>query len=158
MDYNIEDINIKNRLTELNLILPSNLAFFPENFEEAEGKEKFIFTESLADLNKIFKQKNINLEVFGQNTELYRTRKNADIYLPAIFLSLSIITENPSILTVSLNLLSSYVFERIKGSIGRKTVQIEFYIETKEKGKLKKLSYKGDAEGIEKLEKVIKTF
>ena len=158
MDYKIDDLNVGKRLEELDLILPNSLAFFPENFEKAEGKENFIFTDSLADLNKIFRQKNIQLEVFGQNTELYRTRKNADIYLPAIFLSLSLISENPSIISFSLNLLSSYVFERLKGSIGKKTVQIEFFIETKEKGKLKKLSYKGNAEGLEKLENIIKSF
>jgi hypothetical protein len=66
------------------------------------------------------------------------------------------ISENPNLVSVSLNILSSYVYDRLKGSFGKKTAHVEFYIETKEKGKVKKISYKGEASGIKDLEKVIK--
>lgn len=156
MDYKIDELNLNNKLEELGLSLPPTISFFPENFETVGAKEEFIFTESMVDLNKVFKQSNINLEVFGGDTELYRSRKNADIYLPAVFLSLSLISENPNLVSVSLNILSSYVYDRLKGSFGKKTAHVELYIETKEKGKIKKVSYKGEASGIKDLEKVIK--
>lgn len=156
MDYNIEELNLNNKLEELGLNIPQTLSFLPENFETAGAKEEFIFTESMVDLNKVFRQSNINLDVFGGDTELYRSRKNADIYLPAIFLSLSMISNNPNLVSVSLNILSSYVYDRLKGSLGKKTAHVEFYIETKEKGKVQKISYKGEADGIKELEKVIK--
>ncbi|KKX46646.1 hypothetical protein [Sphingobacterium sp. IITKGP-BTPF85] len=156
MDYIIDELNLNNKLEELSLSLPSTISFFPENLETVEAKEKFIFTESMVDLNKVFRQSNITLEVLGGDTELYRSRKNADIYLPAVFFSLSMISENPNLVSVSLNVLSSYVYDRLKGSFGKKTAHAEFYIETKEKGKIKKVSYKGEASGIKDLEKVIK--
>lgn len=156
MNYTIDELDISNKLEELSLSLPSTMSFFPENLETVETKEKFIFTESMVDLNKVFRQSNITLEVFGGDTELYRSRKNADIYLPAVFLSLSLISENPILVSVSLNILSNYVYDRLKGSFGKKTAHVEFYIETKEKGKIKKVCYKGEASGIKDLEKVIK--
>lgn len=156
MDYTIDELNLNEKLEELSLSLPSTISFFPENLETVETKDKFIFTESMVDLNKVFKQSNITLNVLGGDTELYRSRKNADIYLPAVFLSLSLISENPSFVSVSLNILSNYVYDRLKGSFGKKTAHVEFYIETKEKGKVKKISYKGEASGIKDLEKVIK--
>lgn len=156
MDYTIDELSLNEKLEELSLSLPSTISFFPENLETVETKDKFIFTESMVDLNKVFKQSNITLNVLGGDTELYRSRKNADIYLPAVFLSLSLISENPSFVSVSLNILSNYVYDRLKGSFGKKTAHVEFYIETKEKGKVKKISYKGEASGIKDLEKVIK--
>lgn len=157
MDYKVEEIDISTKLTKLGLALPDSVAFFPENFENANVADDFIFTDSMLDLNKIFKhEKNISINALGNDTEKYRSRKNADVYLPAMFFALSVITENPSIVTISLNVLSSYVYELLKGTLGQKTAHIDLYIETKEKGKVKKLSYKGSADGLKELEKVIK--
>ncbi|HCY43316.1 MAG TPA: hypothetical protein DHV48_18590 [Prolixibacteraceae bacterium] len=156
MEYRIEELNIDDRLEELDLKLPVGLSFFPENFETAKKKGDFIFTESMVDLNKLFRQSNISFEAFGGDTELYRSRKNADIYLPAIFLSFSLISENPNFISVSLNILSSYVYDRLRGSFGKNTAQVEFYIETKEKGKVKKISFKGDSEAIKNFENILK--
>ena len=157
MSYTIDHLNLNSKLEELSLILPSTLSFFPENLENVETKEKFIFTESMVDLNKVFRQNEIALEIFGGDTELYRSRKNADIYLPAVFMSLSMISEDANLISVSLNVLSSYVYDKLKGSSGKKVTHVEFYIETEEKGIIKKISYKGEASGIKDLEKVIKT-
>ncbi len=157
MDYKIEDLDISKKLEELELTFPSNLTFFPENFDDAKTKNDFVFTDSMLDLNKIFKQENrISIDALGQDTELYRSRKSADIYLPAMFFGLSLITENPTILSVSLNVLSNYVYDLCKGTSGKKTAHINFYIETKEKGKVKKLSYNGDVAGLKELDNIIK--
>jgi hypothetical protein len=110
----------------------------------------------MIELNKYFKLNELYLNVLGGNTELYRSRKNSDIYLPAIFFSLSAVLENSALISVSLNILSNYIYDELKGKIGIKNVHAELYIETKEKGKLTKISYKGDVEGLKSLEKVIK--
>lgn len=156
MNYTIEEYKIEDSLKKLDLPLPEKLSFFPENFLTAEKKDEFIFTDNLIELNKHFKLNQLELSILGGDTELYRSRKNADIYLPAIFISLSVIAENPTVISVSINVLSNYVYDALKGTIGKKKAHVEFYIETKEKGKVKKLNYKGDAEGLKDLEKVIK--
>lgn len=157
MNYTTEEYQIKKKLEKLELTLPDNLCFFPENIETANTKNEFIFTETIVDLNKYFKQNNVNLDFLGGDTELYRSRKNADIYLPAIFISLSVLTENPNIVSISLNILSSYIYDRLKGTIGKKTANVQFHIETKKKDKIITIDYKGDADGIKNLEEIIKT-
>lgn len=156
MGYKIEDINLQAKLKELNLKLSSILTFFPENIEEVKQKENFVFTDSMLDLNKIFRQENLDIAVLGTDTELYRTRKDADIYLPAIFFSLSLVTENPSIVSISLNVLSNYIYDLCKGSFDKKTAKVDFYIETEEEGKVKRISYSGDSEGLKDLPEIIK--
>jgi hypothetical protein len=157
MDYKIEDLDISKRLDGLGLALPDSLTFFPENFDTANAKDDFVFTDSMLDLSKIFLQDNsISIPAFGQDTELYRSRKSADIYLPAIFFGLSQITENSSIVSVSLNVLSNYIYDLCKGTSGKKTAHVDLYIETKEKGKVKKISYNGSVEGLKELPEIIK--
>lgn len=158
MNYEIKDIDLNNKLNELSLQLPHGLTFFPENLETVASADQFIFTDSTVDLNKLFKQENINVVYLGGDTELCRNRKNADIYLPAIFFSLSLISENPTIISISLNVLSNYISDFLRGSFGRKTVHVDFYLETKEKRKIKKLSYNGDAEGLKEIHKIIRGF
>ena len=123
---------MKNLLTAFNLII------------------LLMFASGCASFGKTLK------DFLGGDKELYRSRKNADIYLPAIFFSLSAVLENSALISVSLNILSNYIYDELKGKIGIKNVHAELYIETKEKGKLTKISYKGDVEGLKSLEKVIK--
>lgn len=156
MDYTIEEYKVEDKLEKLNLSLPDKISFFPENLLTAEKKAEFIFTDNMIELNKHFKLNQLELSILGGDTELYRSRKNADIYLPAIFFSLSAIAENSTVVSISLNVLSNYVYDALKGTIGKKKAHVEFHIETKEKGKVKKINYKGDVEGLKGLEKVIK--
>lgn len=156
MEYTIEDIDIQKDIDRLNLSYPNGISFFPENLDSANSDKDFIFTEDFIELNKIFNQNNIDFSVLGSDNELYRCRKSENIYLPAIFISISAILENPTLISISLNLISDYLYDLCKGSSKKKNVNIDFYIETKEKGKTKKISYKGDVEGFSKLEKIIK--
>lgn len=156
MSYTIEELNINNRLKELNLSIPNSLSILPENFETAESKSAFIFTDSMVDLNKLFRLKNLSFEILGGDTENYRTRKNADLYLPAFLISSSLITNDPNIISVTLNVISSFIYDLTIGGIGKKTANVELYIETEKKGETKKISYNGDAEGLKELEKIIK--
>lgn len=157
MDYKIEEIVISSRLEELGLKMPDTLAFFPENLDSAKTKDEFIFTDSMLDLNKIFRQENISIGTLGTDTELYRSRKNADIYLPAMFFGFSLLAENPTIISISLNILSNFIYDHFKGTIGKKIAHADFYVETDKTGKIKKLSYNGNIEGLKDVEKIIKT-
>jgi hypothetical protein len=155
MDFQIEEIDLDEKLRLLNLAMPQQVAFFPENLSNVNDKGEFEFAENLTDLKKIFKSENIQFEIFGGNKEKVQIRKNADIYLPAIFFG-SLVSENSPLVSICLNVLSNYVYDILKGSFGKKTVGVEFYYEAKEKGKYKKISYKGDADGLKSIEKIIK--
>ncbi|MFK7050202.1 hypothetical protein FLACOL_00169 [Flavobacterium columnare] len=155
MEYSIEELEIINHLSRFSIQELNGLTFIPENIETANNKEDLIYTESVIELQKYFKINNLNINPLGGEPELYRSRKNADIYLPAIFIAYSTLSENPNIVSLVLNIISSFIYDNIKGTIGRKTAKIELYIE-KKKGKISKLKYKGDAEGLKNLEEIIK--
>jgi hypothetical protein len=66
MGHNIVQIDLKNKLEELSLDLPTQIGFFPENLESAKTKEEFLFTDSMVDLRKLFKQNEIDGIVLGE--------------------------------------------------------------------------------------------
>lgn len=156
MEYNIEEFEINNHLVRLSIQELNGMSFIPENIESANTKEDLIFTESIIELNKYFKLNNIKIDSLGLEPELLRSRKNADIYLPAIFIAYSTLSENPNIVSLALNVISSFIYDNLKGTIGKKTAKIEFYIE-KKKGKISKIKYKGDADGLKNFDEIIKT-
>lgn len=157
MDYNIKEIEIVEYLDKLGIDYPDKICFFPENIDSAKDKSELVFTDSVSDLSKVFKQNNIDISRLGGESKLLRSRKNADFFVPAIFFSLSLISENPSIVSLSLSVLANHITDFFKGSFNCKNVNLEIYIETNKKKKIKKISYSGNVDGIEKLADVIKS-
>ncbi|WP_121965724.1 hypothetical protein [Myroides sp. N17-2] len=157
MNYKIEEVELNDSLSKLSITPLTELAFVPENLDSVNDVNEFIYTETVIELNKYFENRNIKIQTLGGEPQLLRSRKNADIYLPSIFMTSSIILDNANTLSVILNIISNYIYDNIKGKIGVKKAQIEFIIEKKERGKYSKIDYKGDAEGLKQLEKIIKS-
>lgn len=157
MNHTIEDIEINQELSEQEITLTNGLMFFPENYVTAKSIDDFIFTDELPDIRKTFKKNGIEIPTLGGQPERLRGRKNADWFGPAIFFSLSLVTENPTIVSISLNVLSNYITDFFKGISGEKRVNLEIYVEKKGKKKYKRINYKGSPEGLKDLEKIIKS-
>lgn len=157
MEYKIAEFELVGFIDKLGIDFPNELCFVPENIDSAKAKSDLIFTDSISDLTKVFKQNNIRISRLGGDSTLLRSRKNADFFAPALFFSLSLISENPSIVSLSLGVLANYITDFFKGSFGRKKVNLDIYVETNGKKKIKKITYSGDVEGIEKLADVIKS-
>lgn len=157
MNYKIEEIELTGYFDKLEIDFPKELCFFPENIDSAKNKTDLIFTDSVSDLSKVFKQNNINVSKLGGDSSLLRSRKNADFFAPALFFSLSLISENPAIVSLSLSALANHITDFFKGSFNQKKVNLDIYVETKGKKKTQKIVYSGDVEGIERLADVIKS-
>lgn len=156
MDYSITDVELNEQFKKLNLAVPQLLTFIPENVETALTVDDFIFTDTLTDLKKTLRLQQVDVSVLGDKKPQMHARKSADIYLPALFVSGTALLANPHLISVALNLVSSYVYDFFKGTTGRKTVSFEIYIDAEGDRKTKKIIYKGDAEGIKNLTNVIK--
>lgn len=156
MSYQIDEVDLTSALKQLDIELPTTIAFFPENLKTATSTTEFVFSDSLVDLNKVLKKNNLAIPALGGTSNLTRSRKNADIYIPAIFFGASILSENPNLVSLSLNIVSNYLTDFFKGRLGPKKSHIELYIETKEKGKVKKISYTGNVDGLKELPDIIK--
>lgn len=157
MNYKVEEYNhLAEKFRRLELDISSSLIFLPENLEEAKSKEEFIFSDSLSDIEKIFRENNVSFSQLGGYSDQYRVRKNADWWGPAIYFGASMLSENSTAVSIALNVLSNYLTDFFKGSFGDKKVKIEIYVEERQDLKFKKITYEGGVEGIKELENIIK--
>jgi len=165
MNYKIDEIEINN-FDEFGFNLSKKIIFVPENIEVTKNKDEFIFTDTLTDLNKILKNENTVFEILGGENKLQRSRKNADLYLPAIFISYAVLSENPNLVSIGLNIISNFATDFFKRNFVSKQndvnkVNIDIFAETTEtkstKKTVKKITYNGDIEGLKELPKIIKS-
>ncbi|SNR14746.1 hypothetical protein [Tenacibaculum jejuense] len=157
MNYKIEESNLIDKLNELNIEIPDSLTFIPENISEVNDKNDFVFTDSTTDFKKVFKLNELSSSELDSDSSVYRSRKSADFFAPALFISLSMLSENQHLVAIAINLASEYCKDLFKGTIGKKTVKLDIYVETNKKKTVKKISYEGDSEGIKDLTNVIKS-
>ncbi len=157
MNYKIEESNLLDKLKELEIDIPESLTFLPENISEVSNKSDFIFADSTTDFKKVFRLNELGATELNSDSSIYRSRKSSDFYGPAIFISLSMLSANPHLIAIAINIASEYCMDFFKGTLGKKKVKLDIYVEIHKKKTVKKISYEGDAEGIKDLTNVIKS-
>lgn len=134
----------------------SSLTFLPENLNDIQDPSRFIYSETTTDIKKIFKSENLTINYLTDDKPTLRARKSADWFGPTIFIGFSILAQNSNLINISLNLLSSYLYDFFKGSTSTKKVKFDLVIESKKDKEFKTISYEGPVDGIKELEGVIK--
>lgn len=158
MEQEIKDfIDLNKRLEDLGITLKEGLYILPENIETAENKNEFVFTETTTDIKKYLTQNDVNISVIQEGSLTIRQRKSVDFYAPLLFISFSVLSENSTLITVGINVLSNYITDYFKGTFGSKNVKLEVIVETKAKKEYKSINYEGNIEGLKELTKIIKS-
>lgn len=159
-------IDVKRKARKLRCKTPKLITVLPDNFGKVKTKEQFYYSGDSYDLIE-------GLKKFGiKETTLERKVDRPTIaYMdpewvgPIIFLTERLISKNPYLVTIVLNVISNYITDAIKiihrkMKIPKTSVQKEFLaefnivLETRS-GDYKKIYYKGPLEGIKKLEEII---
>lgn len=157
MSYKIEKYpELVNVISKQDLDFEKDICFIPENLSEAESCTDFIYSETTTDLRKILNKNNIPIEYLTDDKPLLRSRKYADWFGPTILIGFYTLTNNPHFIGVTLNLISSYLYDFFKGTIGESKVKFELIVESKKKKEFQKINYEGSVDGISELEDIIK--
>ena len=152
-----EFINLKERLEELKITPENEFYILPENIEIAKSSDDLIFTETTTDIKKYLNQNGVEIKVLQNGNLKLRQRKSIDFYAPLIFVGFTMLSENSTLLTVGINVLSNYVTDYFKGTFGSKNVKLEIIVETKPKKEYKSINYEGNVDGLKELPKIIKS-
>lgn len=158
MNYKIEPYNqLVDSISKHDIDLGQEVYFIPENVIESDKTSDFIYSETTSDIRKIFRKNNVPIHYLTEDKPLLRSRKGADWFGPTLLIGFSVLFNNPHLIGIILNLISSYLYDFFKGKIGDKSVKFEIVIEYKKRKEYKKIKYEGSIEGIAELEKVIKS-
>jgi hypothetical protein len=158
MQQTVSDyINLNDRLIELNCSIDKHLCFLPENIEDAKSTSEFIYTDNTLTVKKLFNTNNLPSATLDNDPSNYRQRRSIDWYAPTIFIGFSLLSENSTLVSVALNVLSNYISDFFKGSFGSKKVKLDIIVEVTPKKTYKRISYEGNPEGLKNLEEIIKS-
>jgi hypothetical protein len=145
-----EYLDVAKRAEELGLNVPTGLAILPNNFDTATSADELIHEGTTPTIRSLWRQSGVietRLEKDGSKLP-QSAKKSADWISPIIFVSQAMLTN--AALPLTINLISSYLYDLLKGRHGKtQVVAIRFVSERTEKtqnGQNKKsmlLTFKG---------------
>lgn len=153
----LESIDIRQRIESLGLIQPSGWAFLPTNLESCDAQHSLEHADSVLALRKLMAAEGVAespVEPEGLRIPR-RALRYIDWIGPTIFFSAAMISENPTVVSVCLNVFSNYVFELFRGRSTEVRAHVKIVLETKRGSPAKVLEYDGPVAGLKDLPKVI---
>jgi hypothetical protein len=153
-----EYIDVRKKIKELDCIDPSGFALLPSNFEGSNNISEFLQQSDSATVRTLFRTSQIPLdEIVSKEQRGAYVQNNAfDWISPTIFISASLITQSPNLISVALSVLANYVTDFFQGTKNDATVKLEIVVETTKTNKYKRVSYSGPVEGMKSLPEAIK--
>lgn len=117
-----------------------------------------VYAGSTDSVRKLARQHALPVETLDQNSAelLYRENRSADWVAPTLFVSSMLMSENPTAVSVALNVLSNYVTEYFKGMKADPRVELCIIHQNATTKKSTRLRYKGPVSGMKDVETVIR--
>jgi hypothetical protein len=134
------------------------LALLPRNFETAKSRDELIHDASGLSLRAAWRSENVAETRLEPDGEIWPAGQHdaAEWIGPIIFVSGSLLSENPNAINVALGVLANYLTDFFRGPPrAQRQAQLSVVVET-EAGETRRIDYKGPADGISELPDVVK--
>jgi hypothetical protein len=131
------------------IIIPNNLS---------NKNKKFVYSNTTTSVFKELKANDINVTLFDIDPEqIYLEEKRSiDWIVPTFFVSTSLLSQQPLLISLAINVISNYIYDTLKGEKAKINTKMSIVIKDEEKGLLKKVDYDGPVEGLPELAAIIK--
>jgi hypothetical protein len=156
-----DSVDVRKKAQELGCNIPSQIALLPRNFDIALSKEEFLY-ESMTPMVRDLLRKNSIPEtpLVEPEKEKFIVEKELVWVVPPILFLATVLSQNPYLVTVVLNIISNYLTELfreipIKLKKEERGIKVRFtaYEETKS-GSYKKLEIEGEIKSEDQLDKL----
>src|ERR1700692_366874 len=102
-----EYIKVAEKAAQLGCSVPGGMAILPENFASASKREELLFGSTAATIHKLLKLNNCHLDSFLSSEERLPSVHNKHFeWAPLLFISASLLTENPNAVSIALGIIS----------------------------------------------------
>ena len=146
-------ISINDKCEDLGFVVPTGVALLPSNFSDALSGDDCIYESNEATVRILFRKANIPLCVI-EPVGLIRkseSKKSLTWYGPVLFFAVSVVSENPDIIAVSLGVIANYLTDFFRGVPGKHKIVLEIVTEKTKTKTTRKIRYEGDIEGLKNL-------
>ena len=154
----VEYYPVWGRLQELGCKISGDLSFLPDNFHEAATEQDFLIRGESTTLTKILKAGGLNVgAISGVSTRTqFIHNKSHDWAAPILFFAAEALKDNPDLPSVAIDLMKGYLSDMFKGMTKDKMIKAEFVIEKTVDGTFQKITYDGNADGLDKVIQLIR--
>jgi hypothetical protein len=159
MAINVTDYaNVGRKMADLGCRYPDRMALLPVNFESAASVAEFLQASESATVRKLFLAEGLPIDEIVDRSQRppYIKNKSFEWAAPIIFVSAALYSQNPTAVTLALNVLANYATEFFRGYGPIAGVKLDVVVERKRNETYKRISYQGPIAGVKDLPEVIR--
>lgn len=123
---------------------------------EYKEKQCVLYAETTPAMLKILRANGIGTDLACGNTDeiVYRENRSIDWFAPALLFVGTAISQNPNLVSITLNIISSYLYDIFKGKKDDPNVHCKFAVQVERK-KVKSIKYEGPVSGLMGISSII---
>jgi len=142
-----EGEEIIQRCKTLGVVLPTSMAFLPQNLLLAVTIDEFGFSKLTPDLERVLANEGQQVEfAVDRESRAYVEERGADWLLPVLIFGMSV---DGSSIQIALNIISSYLYDRMRRM--KTSANAKMTLVRRNNGAYERLSYDGPVEGLKVL-------
>lgn len=157
MTTNISDyIDVPTKIRELGCDDPDGIAILPVNFEAARSADEFRQLSEASTVKTLLRNNNVLFSEVRKEKPSYIQNNAFEWIAPTLFVSASLLSQQPETISVSLSVIANYVTDFFRGFSGEKSIKLDIVVERTKSKTCKKVSYEGSVEGLKELADIVK--
>lgn len=157
MSIEVHDyVSVSDKLKSLGVPVPSGLAILPNNLATAASIGDLRQQVESDTVRTLLKTNEIAyVEIFDEDDQPpYLQQYGFEWFGPTLFVSAGLLSQNPSVLSVTLGLITNYLYDLYKGSKdGTASLNVIFQ---NVDGSCKEVRYSGPPDGLSKVAEIVK--
>lgn len=150
--------DVVQRATELGCQVPTQIAILPRNYATAQSVDELLFESETPTVRVLWRKAGVvetPILASSQKTAQISEKSFEAWIAPTMFVSLSLLSQNPGLISVALGVVSNYLTDIFKGFTDRQNVKLDIVVETKNKG-FKNIHYDGPVGGLKELPLIVR--
>lgn len=110
-------VNVREQAAKLGQTIPDGIVLLPSSFESAKNASALIYADTIDTVRKLLVQAGVPAAKMEKDGEQYpRTVQHALEWIgPVILISAAAYSQNPEIVTITLNVISNYLTDWFRG-------------------------------------------
>lgn len=147
--------NVADRATELGCTVPAGIGILPENFLSVATRQEFLVRAEGASIRTLYRGSQVPVGDFllaGERAAFIHN-KSFD-WVATLFIAGSLISENPALVSIALNMMANYLTDLFRGNPGQE-VELNLVVEKTKSRTCKKLTYKGPPSGLSSIAETV---